>query len=334
MNNAEKLIGKTPIIELPHGSNRLHLKLESMNPGLSIKDRVAFYICRTLDKAIGLEGQKIVEYSSGNLAIGLALASKIYGFHLTLIVTSGTSPDKIKLLQKYGAELIMVDEGVHSEDPLGFRGFARIIAETRECVFIDQFDNPLNPEAHRKTTAPEIHQQVPEADFVFSSMGTGGTATGIGRYFKENRLKTKVVGVTPDSGKFYAHFYGLPENSRDEVNTVIEGVGEDFIPKNLDTDVLDGVVEVRDRLALLEIEDLLGRTGLHFGGSSGMAIAGAKLYADEHGLNNRDIVVVCPDSGNRYLSNSSVPKKESPEGESVYSEVVNAHRKGEFPKIL
>lgn len=333
MNNAESLVGNTPLIELPYRDNRLNLKLEGMNPGLSVKDRVAFYVCSVLDKTVGLRGQRIVEYSSGNLAIGLAMASKIYGFHLTLIITSKTSPDKIKLLRRYGVDLIMVDENVHSEDPLGFRGFAEIIASTREAIFIDQFNNPLNPEAHRMNTASEIHRDLPETDYVFSAMGTGGTATGIAQYFRERNLPTKVIGVTPDSGKYYTHFHRLPENTRPPVTTVIEGVGEDFIPTNLHMDILKSVVEVRDELALLEIENFLDATGIHLGGSSGLAIAGAKKYIDEADMHDKDIVVICPDSGNRYLSNF-VPKKDPSRPESIYHEIVEHHRKGEFPKIL
>lgn len=331
MNNAENLIGNTPIIEVPYRDNRLHLKLEGTNPGLSIKDRVAFHICNALDKRIGLRGRRVVEYSSGNLAIGLAMASKIYGFHLTLIITSKTSPDKIKLLQRYEAELIMVEESTHSEDPLGFRGFAKIIAETRESIFIDQFDNPLNPEVHSQTTGPEIHRDVPEANYVFSPMGTGGTASGVAQYFKDEGLPTKVIGVTPDSGIYYTHFHRLQER-RSPVNTAIEGVGEDFLPKNLNMDILANVVEVRDTLALMEVENLIRDTGIYVGGSSGMVLAAAKQYIDNNDLHRKNIVAICPDSGNRYLS--LFKAEDSPTSKSEYTEVVEAHRRGEFPKIL
>lgn len=334
MNNAEHLVGNTPIVEMLYKDNRIHLKLESMNPGLSIKDRVAFHVCNILDRATNLRGQRIVEYSSGNLAIGLAMASKIYGYHLTLIITSKTSPDKIKLLQRYGAELIMVDESVHSEDPLGFRGFAEIIAKTREAIFIDQFNNPLNPDTHYLTTAPEIHRDVPEADYIFSAMGTGGTATGVAKYFKDKNLPTKVIGVTPDSGLYYTRFHRLPESSRSSVNTLIEGVGEDFIPKNLHMDILENIVEVRDAVGLLEIENLLRTTGIHLGGSSGLAIAGAKQYIIDNELNDKDIVVICPDSGNRYLSAFNLSKNDKSSNKSEYAQIVAKYRNGQFPKIL
>lgn len=332
MNNAEDLVGNTPLVEVPYRDNLLYLKLEAANPGLSVKDRVAFHICRTLDAQIGLRARRVVEYSSGNLAIGLAMASKIYGFQLTLIVTSKTSPDKIKLLQRYGAELIMVDESIHSEDPLGFRGFAVMISQVRECIFIDQFNNPLNPEAHKLTTATEIHRAVPQADYVFSAMGTGGTASGIARYFKDADLPTQVVGITPDSGIYYTHFHHL-EEKRGLVRTAIEGVGEDFLPGSLDMDILANVIEVRDAVALAEVETLITERGIYVGGSSGLAIAGAKQFLDENDLHHKRAVVICADSGNRYLSAFSPPQGgQNPR--SVYMEVVEAYKKGDLPRIV
>ncbi|MFA5829417.1 MAG: cysteine synthase family protein [Candidatus Gracilibacteria bacterium] len=332
MRNAENLVGNTPIVEIPYKDNRLHLKLEGANPGLSIKDRVAFHVCNSLDKKIGLRGRTVVEYSSGNLAIGLAMASKIYGFRLVLIITSKTSPDKVKLLQRYGIELIMVDESVHSESPLGFRGFAEIIAQnTRDSIFIDQFNNPLNPEAHKKTTGPEIHNNVPNADYVFSPMGTGGTASGVAQYFKDEDLPTKVVGVTPDSGVYYTKFHGINESRN--VVTAIEGVGEDFIPKNLNLDILANVVEVRDALALMEIENLITETGIYIGGSSGLAVAAAKQFVDDNGLTGKNLVVLCPDSGNRYLTAFSPSKQGNKK--SDYTDLVDSYRNGKkLPKIV
>ena len=331
MRNVTDLVGNTPVVESSYKDNRFYLKLESGNPGLSIKDRVAFYICQNLDESIGLNGKRIVEYSSGNLAIGLAQASKLWRFHLTLIITSKTSLDKIRLLQRFGTELIMVDEKVHSEDPLGFRGFAAIIASVRKSIFIDQYNNRLNPEAHQKMTGPEIYRNVPEADYVFTPMGTGGTASGIARYFKENRLPTQVVGVTPDSGVFFTHFH-RHQQARRSVDSMIEGVGEDFIPQNFDEKVIADVVEVSDIAALQEVEQLINDLGLFVGGSSGLAIAGTKKFVDTKGLHDKNIVIVCPDSGNRYLSNFSV-SRERPR--SAYQDVVEHYRKGkEYPKIL
>lgn len=334
MHNAGNLIGDTPIVEMPYKENRLHLKLEGANPGLSIKDRVAFHICNSLNEKIGLRGRTVVEYSSGNLAIGLAMASKIFGFRLVLIITSKTSPDKVKLLQRYGAELIMVDEKIHSESSLGFRGFAEIIAnETRDAIFIDQFNNPLNSDTHTKMTGPEIHRDVPQADYVFGPMGTGGTISGVAQYFKDVNSSTEVVGVTPNSGIYYERFHKLPE-TRGMVSTAIEGVGEDFIPKNLNMDILANVVEVRDALALMEVEGLIENTGIYVGGSSGLAIAGAKQYINKNGLENKDFVVICPDSGNRYLS-AFKPKTDGPV--SQYASLVDSYRergRAKLPKIV
>lgn len=304
MENILDQIGDTDIIKTNYKDNNLYLKMESCNPGLSIKDRVAKYIIKKLEEQYGnLKGRRIIEYSSGNLAIGLAQASKIYGFDLTLIVTSKTSPLKIALLKSYGADLIEVDEDVLSEDPLGFRGFAEKLAKSDpNAIFIDQYNNPLNPEAHYKETAPEIHNQIPGVDYVFCAMGTGGTASGIGKYFKENKEDANVIGVTPNKGIYYPRFHKLPDDSREEASkSIIEGVAEDFIPNVLDFECLKTVREVEDILALNEVDKLVKETGLFVGGSSGLALRAAKDYINELNLKDKDIVVICPDSGNRYL---------------------------------
>ena len=333
MENVQKLIGNTPLVEIPHRGNKLYLKMEASNPGLSIKDRVAFYVSEELEKSIGLSDKEVVEYSSGNLAIGLAQASKIWNFKLTLVVTSKTSADKIRLLQRYGVRLIMVNEDVHSEDELGFRGFAEKVAQVRRAIFIDQFHNPLNAQTHRMTTGPEIAWQMPDADYVFAPMGTGGTASGIAQHFKDIASKTEVVGVTPNSGIYYTRFHGLRDD-RGPVKTTIEGVGEDFIPGNLKMELLGNIVEVRDKLAIKEVEWILEKTGLFVGGSSGMALAAAKSFARDNKLRGKKIIVLCPDSGNRYLSNFKMPTKQENGNDSDYAELVRKYQQGDYPKIV
>ncbi len=331
MRNAANLSGNTPIIQVPYEGNTLHLKIEGSNPGLSIKDRVAFHICDTLDRTVGLLGKSVVEYSSGNLAIGLAQASKIWNFDLALVVTSKTSPDKLKLLKRFGAELIMVDESLHSEDPRGFRGFASIIAGVRNSIFIDQFNNKLNPEAHYKSIGPEIVRAVSNADYVFSPLGTGGTASGIAQYLKDTNHPAEVIGVTPDAGIYYTHYHGISEQRRSADHTIIEGVGEDFIPGNLKMGILGNIIEVRDAIALREVDTLLESTGIFVGGTSGLALAGAKQFIDSNKLRSKNVVVLCPDSGNRYLSASDGRRSEK---ESVYQTIVDQYRDGEYPKIV
>lgn len=328
MDNVAFLVGNTPVVKLKYQKNNIFLKLESANPGLSIKDRVAFYVCHKLAAEGSLQGKRIVEYSSGNLAIGLAQASKVWQFDLTLIITSGTSPDKIKLLQRFGVDLIMVDENEHSLSPLGFRGFAEQIAHQKDAIFIDQFSNPLNPEAHQMFTGPEIHQQVPLVDYIFAAMGTGGTATGIARYFKKASARTKIIGVSPNSGVFYTSFH-RSNVQRPAVNSKIEGVGEDFLPKNLDLQALSDVVEVEDSAGIGQQEQLLNGAGIFVGGSSGLALAGAKQYIDAHSLQDQNIVVVCPDSGNRYLTNFLPKTRQSP-----YQDFVTQNEVRGYPRII
>lgn len=333
MKNLSGLVGNTPIVEVPYNGNMLHLKIEAQNPGLSIKDRVAFYVCKVLSEQGDLSEKRIVEYSSGNLAIGLAQASKIWNFDLTLVVTGQTSPDKIKLLKRLGATIVMVNGAEDSDAPLGFRGFAKRIADEQDAILIDQYHNPLNQESHYRTTGPEIHRAVPQARYVFSPMGTGGTASGIARYLRDVGSSTKVVGVTTAVGIYYTTYYGLDEKRPGSDTSLIEGVGEDLIPGNLNLEVLGKVVEVRDDLALLEIDNLLSETGLFVGGSSGLAVAAAKQVIDVEGLSGEDLVVLCPDSGNRYLS-ANLPSERSKPTNGRLKEFVESNSDGSFPKIL
>jgi cystathionine beta-synthase len=333
MSNYQLPTGKTPTICINYFNNLLYLKLESHNSGLSIKDRVAFYICENLNKNFNLNGKIIVEYSSGNLAIGLAIASKIYKFKLILIISTATSPDKINFLKKYGAELIMVDESLHSNNKLGFRGFAKIVAQsTKNAIFIDQFHNPLNLLAHQETTGPEILKDVPNLDYVFCSMGTGGTASGIATFVKKKKLKTRVIGVTPDSGIYFTTFHRLKE-LRGLVNTTIEGVGEDFIPGNLKLELLDNVLEATDDEALNEVEYLITNFGIFVGGSSGLALAATKKYIKERNLTNKNIVVICPDSGNRYLSKFQFVDKKNQDA-NLMSIIKKHNPEGYYPRLI
>lgn len=320
MRTVADLVGNTPLVVLPHGSNRLHLKIEAGNPGLSIKDRAAFHICRVLDATVGLRGKAIVEYSRGNFGIGLAQAAKVWGFRLTLIITPDISPETLQLLQRLGAELIMVGSNVPADAPTGDRGLARTIAERTGAIFIDQSDNPLNPAAHYATTGPEIHRAVPQAAFVFSTLGTGGTATGVAQYLRDVGSATRVVGVTKDTGRYFAAFRGAPAAG-----------GADAIPKNLQFDLLETVVGVAARALYAEVDALLEATGLFLGATSGLAIAGAKQLLDARGHEDVDVVVICPDSGNRYVS-STRPASNRPA--SSATSIVDGLRAGEYPKVV
>lgn len=332
MKSLSELVGNTPTLEVPHEGNRLHLKLEASNPGLSIKDRVAFHVCKKLDEEVGLKGKTVVEYSSGNLAIGLAQATKVWGFDLILVVTAQTSPDKITLLKRLGAKLVMADGSLDSNDPRGFRGFAKVIAEAKNAIFIDQYHNPLNQEAHYTSTGPEIHRDHPQASFVFSPMGTGGTASGIAKFLKDAGSSTGVIGVTPDVGVYYTTFHRLEEKRPGSDQTKIEGTGEDLIPGNLNLEILAGVLEVRDAVALLEVDKLLEETGLFVGGSSGLALAAAKQFIAKEGIRNEDLVVLCPDSGNRYLSNKYSVNNNTDDNE--LNEIVESYANNGYPKRI
>jgi cystathionine beta-synthase len=319
MQTVADLAGNTPMMVLPYGSNRLRLKIEAGNPGLSIKDRAAFHICRALDASVGLRGTSVVEYSSGNFGIGLAQAAKVWGFRLTMVITHDTNPGTISFLRRFGVRLIMVDGDVAAAAPTGYRGFAKILAASSGAIFIDQNDNPLNVEAHYASTGPEIHRDAPQALFVFSTLGTGGTATGIALYLRDIGSPTRVVGVTKDTSAPYAHFRGeSPE-------------GADTLPKNLRFGLLETVVGVRAKQSYLEVDALLEQTGLFLGASSGLAIAGAKQFLDERHVEDGDVVVICPDSGNRYLG-ATTPS--SGDAEYEFQPVIDAYRRGAYPTVV
>lgn len=319
-NKLEELIGRTPLFRLPHTDNvTLLLKLEMFNPGLSVKDRVAKHILhKGREQGEVKSGQPIVAYTSGNFGIGLAQLARLYGHPVICVVPSTTSEEKISLLRNLGAQVVVCDNAKLSNDSLGMAGMAKNLATAlHDAYFIDQFSDPRNLEAHYLTTGPEIWEQTEgKIDYLFAAMGTGGTASGIGKFLKEKETTIKVYGVSPDSGVFHSRFYGLLDKRI--VDSEIEGIGEDFLPANLDFRYLDGVIEVSDKETMDTLSIILEQTGFFLGGSSGASLAAARKFEYPRGK-SANAVVICPDSGNRYLSTIYKPKKimtsEVPTGE-------------------
>ena len=300
--NLLDMIGHTPMVALNRINDtnvRILVKLEYLNPVGSIKDRVGLHLVEEAERQGALKpGMTVVEPTSGNTGMGLALAALLKGYQLVCTMPDKVSPDKILLLQAFGAETVICPTSVAPEDPRSYYSVARRIAQERNGFMPNQYENQANPQTHYKTTGPEIWEQVGgELDAFVCGAGTGGTITGIGRYLKEQDPNIKVVAVDPEGSMIYTEFYKQPH----DVHTyVIEGIGEDLIPKTLDLGVIDEVIRVSDKEVHLFCRELLKADGLFLGSSGGAAILGALRYART--IDGGTMVVVVPDSGRNYLN--------------------------------
>ena len=298
--SAEQLIGKTPLVELKGLEEEFQLKarllgkLESVNPGGSVKDRVAMNLIDDAEKK-GLlkKGSVIIEPTSGNTGIGLAVIAAVRGYRAIIVMPESMSEERKKLMKAYGAELVLTD---------GTKGMKGAIEKAEELAndipdsFIPgQFVNPANAEAHYLTTGPEIWEDTDgDVDFFVAGVGTGGTITGTGRYLKEKKASVKVIAVEPSNSAVLSGEKAGPHN--------LQGIGAGFIPEVLDTSVYDEVVAVCDEDAY-ECGRAMGRReGLLVGITSGAALyAGIELAKKEENA-GKTIVVLLPDTGDRYLS--------------------------------
>jgi cystathionine beta-synthase len=303
-----ELIGETPLVPLTKvakGSpNPLLAKLEYLNPGGSVKDRIAPAMIDDAE-ARGLlkPGGTIVEATSGNTGVGLALVAAVRGYHVVFVLPDKMSTEKIRLLRAYGARVVVTPSQLPPDHPMSHYSVARRLAkEIPNAYYPNQYVNPFNPEAHYRTTAPEIDRVGgPELGAVVATIGTGGTVSGIGRYFKEHRPGVRVVAVDP-KGSVLAP-YARTKELVPAVPYKVEGIGEDMVPKTVDFSVIDEFVTIEDREAFRYARRLAREEGLFAGGSSGAAVAGALKWL-AHGPipAGQRVVVLLPDSGDRYLS--------------------------------
>ena len=307
-DNILQTIGDTPLVRLNSVTTGLPCtvlaKLEFFNPGGSVKDRIGFPIIQDAERSGKLKpGGTIVEATSGNTGVGLAIAAAIKGYRCIFVMPDKMSQEKILLLRAFGARVVVTPTAVEPEDPRSYYSVAdRLVAETPNAILANQYHNPVNPEAHYETTGPELWQQTAgKITHFVTGMGTGGTITGTGRYLKEQNPDLKVIGVDPVGSILYElHRSGRYTKAE---SYKVEGIGEDFLPSTTDLSVIDSVVQVNDRESLLMTRRLVREEGIFCGGSSGSAVAGAIKYAREHNLGPDDmVVVILPDSGSRYLS--------------------------------
>jgi cystathionine beta-synthase len=292
-------IGGTPMVRLgrihPHGN--LVAKLEFLNPGGSGKDRIGLAMIERAEQNGWLEpGGTIIEPTSGNTGVSLAMAATLRGYKLIAVIADKQSQDKIDLLRAYGVEVVVCPTDVPPDDPRSYYSVAdRLAAEVPGAYRPDQYSNPANPQAHYDTTGPEIWRQTGGEVKVFAcGVGTGGTISGAGRYLKEQNPEMMVVGVDPEGSIYTA------ESAADVTTYLTEGVGEDFWPETFDPEVVDSYEMVTDEEAFSMTRRLADEEGILAGGSSGMAVVGGLRVAEARP--DDLVVVLLPDSGRNYVS--------------------------------
>src|SRR5690554_3935329 len=298
-------IGNTPLVEVTHldtGPCRLFLKLENQNPGGSIKDRIGKSMIEAAEREGKLKpGGTIVEATAGNTGLGLALVASQKGYKLVLVVPDKMAQEKIFHLTALGVEVILTRSDVGKGHPEYYQDMAQRIADERGGFFVNQFENEANPLAHETTTGPEIWEQMNhDVDAVVCGVGSGGTITGLGRFFRKVSDKTEMVLADPE-GSILTHYVETGEISKDVGSWVVEGIGEDFVPVICDLEQVRTAYTIPDKEALLTARELLAREGILAGSSSGTLIAAALRYCREQTAPKRVVTLVC-DSGNKYLS--------------------------------
>jgi cystathionine beta-synthase len=293
-----ELVGNTPIIRLPQiqpvGGARLLAKLEYLNPGGSIKDRIGLPMIEAAEREGLLRpGGTIVEPTSGNTGVGLAMVAAARGYRCIFVLADKQSPEKIQLLRALGAEVVVCPTDVEPSDPRSYYSVSRRLAEETPNAFNpNQYANAANPATHYATTGPEIWEQLgDELDCLVVGVGTGGTVTGVGRYLKEQNPAIEIVGADPE-GSIY---------TGDVHSYLIEGVGEDFWPETFDRSIVDRWVQVSDRDAFLCARRVAAVEGMLIGGSGGMAVQAALTVASELPP-DKTVLVILPDGGRPYLS--------------------------------
>ena len=297
--NILQAVGRTPLIRLRRlgadVASPIYAKVESLNPGGSVKDRVGLAMVEAAEKAGLLKpGGTIVEATAGNTGVGLALAAAVKGYRLIVVLPDKMSAEKISLLRAYGAEVVVTATNVPPDSPESYNGVAdRLAQEITGAFRPDQFSNPYNPLAHYMTTGPEIWADSEGHVEVFvAGMGTGGTISGTARYLKERNPAITIVGADP-AGSILSG--DAPHSYK------VEGIGEDFIPKTFNRQIVDEMVRVSDTESFNTARRLAREEGILAGGSAGTALAAALKYAQRL-TQPREIVVLLPDTGRNYIS--------------------------------
>lgn len=326
-------IGHTPIVKLNRvidgSQHQFFAKIESFNPGGSIKDRVALAIVEEAEmRGEILPGGTIVEATSGNTGLGLALIAAVKGYKCIFVMPQKISREKQDILKAYGALVVMTPTGVEPEDPRSHYEVAKRIAQnTTNCLYTNQYHNPDNPSQHYKTTGPELWDQMGhDLDVFVGGAGTGGTVSGVGRYLKEKNPNVKIVCADPIGSILFDLFYSgkILEPAKPYK---VEGVGEDMLPDNVHFKYMDDFVQVNDEEAFRMTKRLIAEEGLCVGPSSALALVGAIKYSKNLKKPSR-ILVVMPDSGRAYLS------KAYNDDWLIENGLISSNEKQEFARIV
>jgi cystathionine beta-synthase len=292
-------VGRTPLVQLRRLSEgllcRMYLKVEAMSPGGSVKDRVGVAMITEAERRSWLRpGGTIIEATAGNTGVGLAMVAAVKGYRCIFVLPDKMSSEKIRLLKAYGAEVVITPTNVAPDSPESYNGVAdRLAREIPGAWRPNQFTNLANPEIHYRTTGPEIWEQTDGriTDFV-AGVGTGGTISGVARYLKERNPEVKIVAADPEGSVLSG---GSPRPWK------VEGIGEDFVPRTFNSQLVDDWVRVSDAESFHTARGLARREGILLGGSSGTAVAGALRYAQRLTADHL-VVVLCADTGRNYLS--------------------------------
>lgn len=287
-----ELIGNTPIISLDKiGYENVYVKLEKYNPGGSIKDRIALSMIEGAErKGVLKKDSVLVEATSGNTGIGLAMAGNLKGYKVVIIMPEAMSMERRQLVKAFGAELIL------TEGSKGMNGsiekLEELLKENENYINLGQFENEDNPKVHYDITGPEIYKEVPDVNVIIAGIGSGGTISGIGKYLKEKDENIEVVGIEPKSSPLITEKKAGPHK--------IQGIGANFIPKNYYENIVDKVITVSDEDAFEVVRLLANKLGVLVGISSGANVFGAMEISKKYP--NKKIVTIAPDGVDKYMS--------------------------------
>jgi cystathionine beta-synthase len=306
LENITQAVGNTPIVRLNKVAqglaSEIYVKCEYLNPGGSHKDRLAANLLRRAEENGLRPGGTIVEATSGNTGASLALLAAVRGYKCIFVMPDKMSQEKIANLRAFGAKVVVCPTAVDADDPRSYYKVSRRIAdETPNSFYANQYHNPANPEAHYLSSGPEIWRQTNgDFDAFVAGMGTGGTISGCGKYFKEKNADIQLVGVDP-VGSLYYDFVKTGRITK-PFSYKVEGIGEDFFPTTMNLEIIDEIVRVDDKECFLMTRDMTRLEGLFVGGSGGAAVAGAIKYAKMYPDRKMKILVFLCDAGQKYVS--------------------------------
>lgn len=306
-NNILETIGNTPIVKInksvPVSPHNYFAKVEFFNPGSSVKDRIALKIIEEAEKRGQLKPRgTVVEATSGNTGVGLAMVCAVKGYKCIITIPDKMSSEKINTLKSFGAEVIVTPAGVAPDDPRSHYSVAKeYVAKIPGAFLANQFHNPDNVKVHYEITGPEIWDQMGgKIDIFVAGVGTGGTISGVGKFLKEKNPNIKVISPDPIGSILYdVHKYGEPKDPPGPYE--VEGIGEDMVPENTHFNVIDAFIKTEDKEIFNLSRKLLKEDGLFIGPSSGAALLAALRYTQDI-KEPKNVVVLFPDSGAKYLS--------------------------------